>query len=167
MFITEYTITMRNKGINLEYEKIQDVLRVIDFSSNRFEEKIPELVGSLKELHLLNLYYNALIGHIPSSLENLTNIELMELSQNKLFGEIPPHNSFSLNTLMSPTTVSQDLYHMKINLTHFRIVHLELIPDCVKARNQRNVEISSTLLFHFLPSKRIKAQSLYLNLVGK
>jgi hypothetical protein len=46
--------------------------RGIFFSSNRFEGKIPELVGSLKELHLLNLYYNALIGHIPSSLENLT-----------------------------------------------------------------------------------------------
>ncbi|GLT54996.1 hypothetical protein SLA2020_281540 [Shorea laevis] len=81
---------MTNKGIELEYEKIQDVFRVIDFSSNRFEGEIPELVGSLKGLHLLNLSNNALTGHIPSSLGNLTHIESMDLSQNKLLGEIPP-----------------------------------------------------------------------------
>jgi Leucine-rich repeat (LRR) protein len=88
--IVDYTVTLANKGINLEYEKIQDVLRVIDFSSNRFEGEIPEVVGSLKGLHLLNLSNNGLNGHIPSSLGNLTVIESMDFSQNKLFGEIPP-----------------------------------------------------------------------------
>jgi len=86
----QYTLTMTNKGIKLDYEKIQDVFMVIDFSSNRFEGEIPEIVGSLKGLHLLNLSNNALNGHIPSSLGNLTCIESMDLSQNKLFGEIPP-----------------------------------------------------------------------------
>jgi len=62
---------------------------VIDFSNNRFEGEIPEVVGSLKGLHLLNLSNNALNGHIPSSLGNLTCIESMDISQNKLFGEIP------------------------------------------------------------------------------
>jgi Leucine-rich repeat (LRR) protein len=85
-----YTVTMTNKGINLKYEKIQNDLRVIDFSSNRFEGEIPEVVGSLKGLHSLNFFNNALTGHIPSSLGNLTCIESMDLSQNKLFGEIPP-----------------------------------------------------------------------------
>jgi Leucine-rich repeat (LRR) protein len=86
----QYTVTMRNKGIKLDYEKIQDVFMVIDFSSNRFEGEIPEVMGSLKGLHLLNLSNNALTGHITSSLGNLTRIESMDLSQNKLFGEIPP-----------------------------------------------------------------------------
>jgi Leucine-rich repeat (LRR) protein len=84
-----YTVTMTNKGIKLDYEKIQDVFMFIDFSSNRFEGEIPEVVGSLKGLHSLDLSNNALTGHIPSSLGNLTCIESMDLSQNKLFGEIP------------------------------------------------------------------------------
>jgi hypothetical protein len=46
---------MTNKVINLEYEKIQDVFMVIDFSSNRFEGEISKLPGSLKGLHLLNI----------------------------------------------------------------------------------------------------------------
>ncbi|XP_059452097.1 receptor-like protein 52 [Corylus avellana] len=84
-----FTITLANKGTMLKYEKIPDVFRVIDFSSNRFEGHIPELVGSLKGLHSLNLSNNVLTGHIPPSLGNLTNLESMDLSQNKLFGEIP------------------------------------------------------------------------------
>ena len=83
------TITITNKGIMLNYEKIPSVFRVIDFSSNRFEGEIPKLVGSLKGLHSLNLSNNALTGPIPPSLGNLTNLESMDLSQNKLFGEIP------------------------------------------------------------------------------
>jgi Leucine-rich repeat (LRR) protein len=85
-----YKFTMTNKGIKLEYEKIQDVFKVIDFSSNRFEGEIPEVVGSLKGLNSLNLSNNALTGYIPPSLGNLTHIESMDLSLNKLLGEIPP-----------------------------------------------------------------------------
>jgi Leucine-rich repeat (LRR) protein len=83
------TIAITNKGVMLNYEKIPDMFRVIDFSGNRFDGEIPELVGSLKGLHSLNLSKNALFGHIPPSLGNLTNLESMDLSQNKLFGEIP------------------------------------------------------------------------------
>jgi Leucine-rich repeat (LRR) protein len=88
-FVRPYTITLANKGTQLKYNKIPDMFRVIDFSSNRFEGEISELVGSLKGLHLLNLSNNALTGHIPTSLGNLTNLESMDLSENKLFGEIP------------------------------------------------------------------------------
>jgi hypothetical protein len=89
-YSVQYTVTMTNKCIKLDYEKIQDVFTVIDFSSNKLEGEIPEVVGSLKGLHLLNLSSNALNDHIPSSLGNLASIESMDLSQNKLFGEIPP-----------------------------------------------------------------------------
>jgi hypothetical protein len=68
---------------------------------------------------------------------------------------------------MCLTTVSQDLYHMEINLKHIRIVHLEVIQDCVEAHYQRNVDISSTHVLRLLPLKTIKAQSLHLNLVEK
>ncbi|KAF5459227.1 hypothetical protein F2P56_023199 [Juglans regia] len=85
-----YSISLTAKGTELEFERIQDELIVIDLSCNKFEGEIPEVVGSLKGLHILNFSNNALSGHIPSSLANLTSLESLDLSQNKLFGEIPP-----------------------------------------------------------------------------
>ncbi|KAF5459469.1 hypothetical protein F2P56_023410 [Juglans regia] len=85
-----YSIIITIKGVELEYKKIQDGLRVIDFSCNRFEGDIPEILGNLEGLHALNLSNNAFTGHIPSSFANLTQLESLDLSQNKLSGEIPP-----------------------------------------------------------------------------
>ncbi|XP_059449498.1 receptor-like protein 19 [Corylus avellana] len=95
-----YSIAIANKGIEIEYQKIQDVFTVIDFSSNRFEGEIPYLLESLKGLYLLNLSNNAFTGHIPSSLGNLTQLESMDLSRNKLSGIIPPQLA-ELNFLSS------------------------------------------------------------------
>jgi Leucine-rich repeat (LRR) protein len=85
----EYSMTMTNKGVMRLYEKIQDSLTAVDLSSNGFEGGIPEVLGDLKELHLLNLSDNFLKGGIPSSLSNLKELEALDLSQNKLSGEIP------------------------------------------------------------------------------
>nr|XP_034901908.1 receptor-like protein 47 [Populus alba] len=85
----EYSMTMTNKGVMILYEKIQDSLTAINFSSNGFEGGIPEVLGDLKALHLLNLSNNFLRGGIPSSLSNLKEIESLDLSLNKLSGEIP------------------------------------------------------------------------------
>jgi Leucine-rich repeat (LRR) protein len=85
----EYSMTMTNKGVMRLYEKIQDSLTAIDLSNNGFEGGIPEVLGDLKELHLLNLSNNFLSGGIPLSLSNLKELEALDLSQNKLSGEIP------------------------------------------------------------------------------
>ncbi|KAM2587872.1 hypothetical protein EV1_045381 [Malus domestica] len=54
------------KGVELTYHNTPFDLRLIDFSSNRFEGKIPaSIIGSLRELQLLNLSNNGLSGHIP------------------------------------------------------------------------------------------------------
>jgi len=89
--IFDYQFSMRitNKGVMRLYEKIQDSLSAIDLSSNGFEGGIPEVLGDLKELHLLNLSNNFLSGGIPPSLSNLKELEALDLSQNKLSGEIP------------------------------------------------------------------------------
>ncbi|XP_065624245.1 putative receptor like protein 25 [Quercus suber] len=59
-------------------------------SSNRFVGEIPESIGDLKDLNMLNLSNNILTGHISISLGNLTQLESLDLSQNKLPGKIPP-----------------------------------------------------------------------------
>ncbi|CAA7027951.1 unnamed protein product [Microthlaspi erraticum] len=57
---------------------------------NRFQGDIPESIGLLKELIVLNMSNNAFTGRIPPSLANLTNLESLDLSQNRLSGKIPP-----------------------------------------------------------------------------
>ncbi|CAL5391026.1 unnamed protein product [Camellia sinensis] len=84
-----YTMTITNKGVNREYEKILNIFIAIDFSSNKFKGEIPESIGNLKGLQLLNLSNNDLSGGIPSYLANLTKLESLDLSQNKLSGELP------------------------------------------------------------------------------
>ncbi|XP_039162672.1 receptor-like protein 54 [Eucalyptus grandis] len=86
----DYSMTIINKGILLEYKRILAYLNVIDLSSNNFIGEIPNSIGSLTELRMLNLSNNALTGSIPLSLANLTELESLDLSSNKLSGMIPP-----------------------------------------------------------------------------
>ncbi|GLU19582.1 hypothetical protein SLE2022_358260 [Rubroshorea leprosula] len=85
-----YSMTMTNKGVKMEYAKILEVFSAIDFSCNKFEGEIPEVVGSLKGIRLLNISNNNLVGSIPPALGKLTNLEAVDLSHNKLTGSIPP-----------------------------------------------------------------------------
>ncbi|XP_021799891.1 receptor-like protein 12 [Prunus avium] len=84
-----YSITIAVKGLDLHYSKILEGFAAIDISSNKFEGKIPEFIGNLKELRSLNISGNILTGSIPSSLGNLRKLESLDLSQNKLSGQIP------------------------------------------------------------------------------
>ncbi|KAF8035597.1 hypothetical protein BT93_C1586 [Corymbia citriodora subsp. variegata] len=84
-----YAMTLMNKGTKREYAKIPDVLVGIDLSNNKFEGFIPELIGDLKSLRMLNLSNNYFNGTIPPSLANLTILESLDLSWNNLVGEIP------------------------------------------------------------------------------
>ncbi|VFQ67419.1 unnamed protein product [Cuscuta campestris] len=85
----DYSITMHNKGLDMNYMKVPDTFCGIDFSSNYFEGQIPDVFGHLAGLQLLNLSRNHLSGHIPSSFSNMKNLESLDLSRNQLSGHIP------------------------------------------------------------------------------
>ncbi|XP_050207978.1 receptor-like protein 6 [Mercurialis annua] len=85
----DYSMTLYNKGLEMNYMKIPDILVTIDFSNNKFEGEIPDIIGNLKGLQLLNLSGNILQGPIPSSLANLKALECLDLSSNQLSGQIP------------------------------------------------------------------------------
>ncbi|XP_010479221.2 PREDICTED: receptor-like protein 12 [Camelina sativa] len=91
------SLVLMSKGVEMEMERILTIYTAIDFSGNRLHGPIPDSVGLLKELRILNMSSNAFTGHIPSSLANLTNLESLDLSQNKISGQIPPE----LGTLSS------------------------------------------------------------------
>lgn len=90
-YYSDYVYSMRiiNKGLQLYYPKILNIFTAIDLSGNMFEGEIPDTIGDLKELHLLNLSNNYLMGRIPASLGNVRALESLDLSQNRLSGKIP------------------------------------------------------------------------------
>ncbi|TYG99026.1 hypothetical protein ES288_A10G164100v1 [Gossypium darwinii] len=59
------------KGQLLEYDSTLNLVKVLDFSRNKFSGKIPHEVTSLQGLQSLNLFQNHLSGKIP---ENISGI---------------------------------------------------------------------------------------------
>ncbi|EOA28867.1 hypothetical protein CARUB_v10025111mg [Capsella rubella] len=90
-----YVATYRNsmefvhKGVETEFSRIREDFIAIDFSGNKFGGKIPDSIGLLKGLRLLNLSSNAFTSDIPQSLAKLNNLEALDLSRNQLLGQIP------------------------------------------------------------------------------
>ncbi|KAM7528626.1 hypothetical protein LguiB_032036 [Lonicera macranthoides] len=83
------TVTITNKGQQMELVKILTIFTAIDFSNNYFEGDVPETIGELKSLYFLNLSHNSLTGSIPPLFGNLKELESLDLSVNKLIGKIP------------------------------------------------------------------------------
>ena len=67
----------------------------LDLINNQLTGEIPEELGSLTNLRVLNLQYNQLTGEIPAELGNLTILTILTilgvlyLNNNQLTGEIP------------------------------------------------------------------------------
>ncbi|KAK6802349.1 hypothetical protein RDI58_000129 [Solanum bulbocastanum] len=85
----DYLTTITTKGQDYDSVRILASNMIIDLSMNRFEGRIPNIIGDLIRLRTLNLSHNVLEGHIPASLQNLSVLESLDLSSNKISGEIP------------------------------------------------------------------------------
>ncbi|KAM3689885.1 hypothetical protein ACJW31_09G079500 [Castanea mollissima] len=88
-FYYQDTITVIVKGLEIMLVKILNVFTSIDISHNHFSGSLPEELGKLKSLVVLNFSHNALTGQIPASMGNLTMLESLDLSRNNLTGKIP------------------------------------------------------------------------------
>ncbi|OAO97366.1 RLP50 [Arabidopsis thaliana] len=106
------SVVLTIKGLNMELVGSGfEIYKTIDVSRNRLEGDIPESIGILKELIVLNMSNNAFTGHLPPSLSNLSNLQSLDLSQNRLSGSIPgelgeltflARMNFSYNMLEGP-----------------------------------------------------------------
>ncbi|KAM3744047.1 hypothetical protein ACB098_06G022300 [Castanea mollissima] len=100
------TIEVTVKGLKIKLPRILTIFTTIDLSSNQFQGEIPDTLGRLKFLRLLNLSHNNLTSHIPSTLGNLLALEALDLSSNKLIGEIP--QQLTLLTFLAMLNLSQN-----------------------------------------------------------
>ncbi|CAN1266486.1 Receptor-like protein 34 [Linum perenne] len=103
------SVTVIVKGTEREYPKILNIFVLLDVSNNNFVGEIPETIGHLESLELLNLSNNHfqlrklesldfssnnLSGSIPSQLTKLTFLSVFNTSHNSLSGEIPIGKQF-------------------------------------------------------------------------
>ncbi|OMO80988.1 hypothetical protein CCACVL1_12671 [Corchorus capsularis] len=84
-----YSVILTNKGVNMKFLKVNELLAVIDLSCNRFQGEIPESIGKLDGIQLLNLSNNLLVGEIPPIMGSMSSLEALDISQNELVGRIP------------------------------------------------------------------------------
>ncbi|XP_026416995.1 probable LRR receptor-like serine/threonine-protein kinase At4g36180 [Papaver somniferum] len=80
------------KGTMRQFEIMYDYSSGIDLSCNVLDGKIPEEIGLLNGLVMLNLSHNHFSSNIPASVGNMSSLESLDLSFNKLDGHIPQEN---------------------------------------------------------------------------
>ncbi|XP_057866241.2 receptor-like protein EIX1 [Cryptomeria japonica] len=97
-------IIIRSKGLELEYVRVLGLVKCLDLSSNRLSGHIPQGMGSLIGLIILNISRNHIDGGIPKSLGNMAQLESLDLSQNQLSGVIP--SELQLLTFLSYLNLS-------------------------------------------------------------
>ncbi|XP_059659831.1 receptor-like protein 9DC3 [Cornus florida] len=100
------SVTLVVKGNQIELVRILQVFTTIDLSNNKFQGEIPNSIGKLISLRLLNLSHNSFTGRIPSLLSKLVVLESLDLSSNQLVGEIPWQ--LSSLTFLSGLNLSQN-----------------------------------------------------------
>ena len=84
-------------------------LEILDLSDNRLSEAIPDSLGSLDNLISLYLGDNRLSGTIPTALGNLSYLKNLDLGGNQLEGEIP-------GSLGSLPLIAVDLYYNNFDI---------------------------------------------------
>ncbi|XP_009588731.1 uncharacterized protein LOC107777952 [Nicotiana tabacum] len=77
------------KGQTQWLESVYSYNTGFDVSSNTLTGKIPEKIGLLSGVPLLNLSHNNLTGVIPKTIGEMISLESLDLSSNQLTGEIP------------------------------------------------------------------------------
>ena len=93
-YAIETTTSLYLNGSGLTGEIPEEIgqltnLTLLNLGWNQLTGEIPVEIGNLTNLTGLALYYNQLTGEIPSEIGNLTNLEWLKLYDNQLTGEIP------------------------------------------------------------------------------
>uniref|UniRef100_A0A7I4BPG7 non-specific serine/threonine protein kinase n=1 Tax=Physcomitrium patens TaxID=3218 RepID=A0A7I4BPG7_PHYPA len=73
---------------------LMQALVILDLSNNKLEGQIPPILGNLTSLTKLYLYNNNISGPIPVEFGNMSRLNYLELSGNRLTGEIPSELSY-------------------------------------------------------------------------
>ncbi|XP_026415831.1 receptor-like protein EIX2 [Papaver somniferum] len=87
VYTAQYQLTI--KGTMAQFDQSNIYNTGIDLSCNILNGNIPEEIGLLQGLGMLNLSHNLLSSNIPASVGNMSSLESLDLSSNRLSGHIP------------------------------------------------------------------------------
>ncbi|XP_057841043.2 putative receptor-like protein kinase At3g47110 [Cryptomeria japonica] len=105
-------------------------LTVLSLQQNLIGGRIPQEIGNLTKLILINFTGNALTGPIPSELEMLKDLERLYLGQNKLQGPIPWEIAPMLIILTQHSVIAHNM-PFSAELSELQIAHCDLKPNNV------------------------------------
>ncbi|XP_019158227.1 PREDICTED: receptor-like protein 12 [Ipomoea nil] len=108
-----------------EFPKHTSLQRISLFQTN-FHGELPESIGNLQSLKILEIYRCNFSGLIPSSLSNLTSIIELDIKENRFTGSLPPFHSTSVPNL-SYLDMSSNLLTGGIHLSLFTLPSLEYL----------------------------------------
>nr|XP_043611469.1 receptor-like protein 36 [Erigeron canadensis] len=84
-----YSFVVTVKGVEQDFAQLYVYYTIVCLSHNNFVGRIPDIIGNLNSLIVLDLSHNRLTGQIPHTVGQLSEIESLDLSCNQLTGKIP------------------------------------------------------------------------------
>jgi Leucine-rich repeat (LRR) protein len=72
-------------GVKVEGDHVVE----INLFRNNLQGILPESLGKLKQLRVLNLAFNSLTGELPSSLAEMSKLEVIKIEMNRFKGSLP------------------------------------------------------------------------------
>ncbi|XP_061999293.1 receptor-like protein 7 [Rosa rugosa] len=115
-------------------------LQHLDLSWTKFAGLLPNSIGNLKMLSIIDIHDCKFTGPIPKSMTNLTQLVYLSMSHNKLEGSIP---SFSGANNVGDIDLSYNGLTGTINSTHWR--HLTKLSHLSLGSNKLDGNISVSL----------------------
>ncbi|KAM4090656.1 hypothetical protein ACJW30_09G078300 [Castanea mollissima] len=102
-------------------------LRSLVLSRTNFSGTLPDSIGNLKILSIIDLSIFSFLGSIPSSMANLVQLFYLDMSSNSFTGSIP---SLSMAKKLTQVNISHNNLTGQINFTHWKdltnVVNLDL-----------------------------------------
>ncbi|XP_048446715.1 receptor-like protein EIX1 [Pyrus x bretschneideri] len=100
-----------------------------------------------KQLQILRLHNNSLIGEIPDCLDNLQNLELLNLENNNLIGNIPASFVGSI-----PTRIGKSLSHLGVLSLRSNMLRGNIPHELCSLRKLQILDLTDNNLFGAIPT---------------
>lgn len=133
-------------GLPRSLAKMADTLEELIIRNASVKSCIPPEIGHLRNLKLLDLSRNRLVGELPVTLGRLKNLEVLDVSHNRLSGMI--HHGICQLPRLSQFIFS-DNYFCSVPDRCLKIKTEDDRENCIpNLRLQRSVEECQAILYH-------------------
>nr|GEV68003.1 leucine-rich repeat-containing protein [Tanacetum cinerariifolium] len=140
-----------SKCVLLSFSKVSVAYTFVDLSSNVFGSEIPDIIGDIAYLKVLNLTRNNLTGPVPSELLLLSKLVSLDLSWNRFRPVLRPH---VFKNLLQNFTLLSDISLGSLNLSL-------LLPEYLNISSAlKSLDLRATRIYGKLPDNIFNLPSL-------